>query len=294
MKRLCFGLKLHAMACVVVAASLCAVPLLHAASVTLYAVKDNTLIESDIGELSNGAGEGIFCGRLGSSGSGRKLRLVVEFNLSSIPQSATIHSASLRLFLEQGHGGTFTHNVHRLLNSWGEGTSSGFGGQGNYSTPNDATWIHRFFPTTFWANPGGDFSPTVSASGTVSNTSTAYVWTSQGLANDVQAWVNNPSSNFGWMMRGNENSLGTAKKFISSNWATNPNRPRLTVSYTATCTGDLNNDQAVNVQDLLSLIYSWGNCPAAPVHCHADIAPPLGWVDTADLLALINSWGPCP
>ena len=290
MKSSRLGLKPHAMACVVVAVLACH---MHAATVTLYAVKDNTLIESDIGELSNGAGEGIFCGRLGSNGSGRKLRLVLAFNLSAIPQNATITGASLRLYLEQGHGGTFTHNVYRLLNTWGEGTSNAFGGQGTFSTPNDATWIHRFFPNTYWNNPGGDFSPTVSASTSVSNTSTAYTWIGQGLINDVQAWTNDPSSNFGWMIRGNENSLGTAKKFISSNWATNPNRPQLTVTYTVSCTADLNNDQTVSVQDLLSLINSWGNCPAPPLPCNADIAPPSGWVDTADLLSLINSWGPC-
>jgi hypothetical protein len=270
-------------------------PIIDAATVTLYAVKDNTLIESATGDRSNGAGEGIFCGRLGSNGNGRKLRLVVAFNLASIPANATITAVNLRLYLEQANGGTYTHNVYRLLGDWGEGTSNGFGGDGAPSTPNDATWIHRFFPSTYWTNPGGDFVAASSASASVGSNTGPVTWSSAGLISDVQEWVQNPSTNFGWMIRGNETSLSTAKKFISSNWQGNPDRPRLTVTYTvSTCAADINNDQSVNVQDLLWLINSWGNCPAPPSPCAADIAPPSGIVDVSDLLTIINSWGPCP
>lgn len=269
----------------------------NAATVTLYAVKDNTLIESPSGDRSNGAGEGIFCGRLSTSGEGRKLRLVVAFDLSSIPPGSIITAASLRLFLEQGHGGSQTHTVHRLLADWGEGTSYGFGGLGAPSTPNDATWIHRFYPNTFWAAAGGDFVAASSASAVVGTNSTAVVWSGQGMINDVQMWVNSPSTNFGWMVRGNEITLGTAKKFISSNWATNPDRPQLIITYSLPpCTADITNDQNVNVQDLLAVINAWGTCPAPPAPCDADVAPGPGGdgvIDVGDLLAVINGWGPC-
>lgn len=59
------------------------------------------------------------------------------------------------------------------------------------------------------------------------------------------------------------------------------------------CKGDTNNSGAVNVDDLLAVINSWGPCAGCP----ADIAPqPNGndVVNVDDLLMVINFWGPCP
>jgi hypothetical protein len=55
-------------------------------------------------------------------------------------------------------------------------------------------------------------------------------------------------------------------------------------------------DGVVNVSDLLAVINSWGNCPAPPASCPADIVPPggNGVVNVSDLLAIINGWGACP
>ncbi len=52
----------------------------------------------------------------------------------------------------------------------------------------------------------------------------------------------------------------------------------------------------VNVDDLLLVITSWGQCPALPNPCVADIAPPGGnhVVNVDDLLSVINHWGNCP
>lgn len=50
--------------------------------------------------------------------------------------------------------------------------------------------------------------------------------------------------------------------------------------------------QAVDTDDLILLIGSWGACGGCP----ADIAPPGGdgFVNTDDLLLIIGAWGPCP
>jgi hypothetical protein len=58
--------------------------------------------------------------------------------------------------------------------------------------------------------------------------------------------------------------------------------------------GDVNGDGVVNVNDLLEVINAWGACPAPPVACPADIAPPPqgdGTVNVNDLLLVINNWG---
>jgi hypothetical protein len=57
-----------------------------------------------------------------------------------------------------------------------------------------------------------------------------YTWYStQQLADDVRDWRASPSTNFGWILRGDEGSQQTAKRFVSRNSATNG--PRLQIFY---------------------------------------------------------------
>lgn len=130
--------------------------------------------------------------------------------------------------------GNQTVSLHRLLANWGEGTSNADAneGQGAPSTTNDATWLHTFYNTSKWTNAGGDFAATASASLTVGGNG-SYTWgsTTQMVA-DVQGWLNNPGSNFGWMVRGNEAVTTTAKRFDSRQIASTANRPVLIVDYT--------------------------------------------------------------
>jgi hypothetical protein len=61
------------------------------------------------------------------------------------------------------------------------------------------------------------------------------------------------------------------------------------------CSGEIDGNGAVDVDDLIAVILSWGGCPSG---CLADIAPveapPNGQVDVDDLIAVILAWGPCP
>ncbi|TVQ56518.1 MAG: hypothetical protein EA377_02100 [Phycisphaerales bacterium] len=57
------------------------------------------------------------------------------------------------------------------------------------------------------------------------------------------------------------------------------------------CAGDLNDDGAVNVFDLLELLQDWGPCPPAE-ECHADLNDD-GVVNVFDLLQLLENWGEC-
>lgn len=56
------------------------------------------------------------------------------------------------------------------------------------------------------------------------------------------------------------------------------------------CTGDLNDDHAVDVADMLLLLSAWGPASANP---QADINGD-GAIDVSDLLLLLNHWGACP
>lgn len=199
--------------------------------VTLQASKDNTLYQDAAGSLSNGAGQHFFAG---NNDNNLPRRGVIAFNLSSIPTGSTITSVTLTLYMSRSRAQNETVTLHRALADWGEGTSiaSGEEGGGAPAATGDATWLHRFYNTLFWSTVGGDFSATASASSTVGGQSGSYSWSSTGMATDVQFWLSNPGSNFGWLVRGNESTNKTTKRFDSRQNTTVSRRPVLTVNYT--------------------------------------------------------------
>jgi plastocyanin len=190
--------------------------------------RDNTLYEDPTGQLSNGQGIYFFDGKTSANLLRRGL---IAFDLSSLPATATITDATLSMFLSMNQGGSQSISLSKASQDWGEGASNAGdpGGAGTQAAAGDATWLHTFYNLGFWAAPGGDFSPLVSASTTVSTDSTTYNWSGSGLIADVQAWVSDPTANFGWVVRGNESDAGKTQRFNSGNNSSNP--PQLTVTY---------------------------------------------------------------
>jgi hypothetical protein len=69
----------------------------------------------------------------------------------------------------------------------------------------------------------------------------------------VQSWVDNPATNFGWVLRGDETSSGSAKRFDSRQNSVPSFRPSLSITFTLPSTrppGDVNDDGMVNRTDL--------------------------------------------
>lgn len=198
----------------------------------LGSAKDNTLIEDAGGLVSNGAGRYLFAG---TQGFGLIRRGVIAFDTGSIPAGSTVTGARLTLYMNMTIFGDVPVSVHRLTADWGEGTSIGGMGEGGGapSTPNDATWIHTFYDGSFWSMAGGDFVGAASATTTVGPLPEAfYDWSSQGMIDDVQAWVDNPASNDGWILIGDETQATTAKRFAARENLDPLLRPVLTVDYT--------------------------------------------------------------
>lgn len=197
--------------------------------------KDNTLYQSTTGALSNGAGPSMFAGRNGTGGGNRIQRGLVAFDLSAIPFGSTVTSVVLELNCSQTSSGPETISIHRVDADWGEGTSyaGGGGGGGTVSTPNDATWIHRFYPGSPWSSAGGDFQASASTSTIVDQTA-GYVWPSTpAMVADVQGWLANPATNFGWMVRGDEVNSGSSKRFDTKETSIPSHLPKLTVTFTS-------------------------------------------------------------
>ena len=200
-----------------------AATLTMAATISIMPSKDNTLYEYDPaeGDHSNGAGFHFFAGE---NGMGELRRGVLAFDIAgSVPPGSTITAVSLTMNMSMTPTGARTVELHKLLADWGEGTSHAPMGEGDGApaTPNDATWRHRFFDSVFWTTQGGDFSATVSASQSVGGIG-QYTWNSAQMVADVQSWLDNPASNFGWLVLGDETAIATAKRFDTRESASPP------------------------------------------------------------------------
>jgi spore coat protein A, manganese oxidase len=222
---------------VVLSAVLALVGVVHKAigtQITLSPVKDNTLVQTMDGSLSNGAGSYLFAGRTDSS-SDYLRRALLAFDIAgNVPAGSVIESATLTLTMSRTKVGAMQLDLHRLTSDWGEGTSNADAqeGGGASATTNDATWIHTFYPGSFWTTPGGDLVGAVSASASVAGNG-AYTWGSTAqMVTDVQSWLNTPATNFGWILQGPEGAR-SAKRFNSRENTNVATRPTLVIEFTS-------------------------------------------------------------
>jgi hypothetical protein len=206
----------------------------------LVPVADNNIF-FDVQGYSNAKGDNFSVGNTAGSSPRRGL---IKFNLASLGTGAIITSATLKLYCNRSPNSFSSSTaLKKLTANWGEGTSNANGqspndGYGIDATPGDATWLNTFFPAATWANPGGDFNSTSSATTPVTTSGVTYSWSSPQLIADVQSWVNSPAANFGWIIIGDETVGQSAKRFHSRENPDLAHRPVLTVTYTiaAPCT----------------------------------------------------------
>ncbi|HSH39164.1 MAG TPA: PQQ-dependent sugar dehydrogenase [Chthoniobacterales bacterium] len=203
-----------------------------AETVSVGASKDNTLYEDAGGQVSNGQGIYLFTGKTGFRGGSELRRGLVAFDLTSIPANATVTAVTFAMFDSSFIAKAVNISLHKVARDWGEGPSNAGspGGSGTQAQRDDATWLHNFFDTSRWAAAGGDFSSSSSATTAVNGTNRIYEWSGGGLVADVQSWITNPDTNFGWVIVGDEVNASNAQRFNTRENASNP--PRLTVTYT--------------------------------------------------------------
>ncbi len=239
-----------------VTATLLPASLLRADTVTLQPSKDNTLYEpitqDAFADMSDGAGPTMFVGKVKDAdadpGAGTRpavRRGVLAFSIAAnIPAGATITSVQLTMYCDKVATTTARSlALRRLMSDWGEGTSNTGNsqqGRGEPPTTGDATWHHTFYPSSLWTTLGGDYAGTISATASVGNTG-FYNWGStSGMVADVQAWLNSPAQNFGWIVIGDESVAQTTKRLGTrentgstggQSW-----KPRLVVNYTPATT----------------------------------------------------------
>ncbi len=198
------------------------VPVPTTTAVTLTATKDNTIFGGDLEQsLSNGAGDWFFAGSTDpSKNSGAVRRALVSWNLTSVPVGSTVATAAVTLKMDRTISPAYSFSLHKLNTAWGEGTANAAvqEGDGIAASATDATWLKPIFgQIPLWTNPGGDYVLTPSASLSVA-AETNYTWSAPGLAKDATGWVNASTTNFGWLLKADQESVtttgsGTAGQF---------------------------------------------------------------------------------
>jgi hypothetical protein len=201
------------------------------ATIDIFPSADTTLYENETGAVGNGSGQHFFAGRTNENSNSLR-RGLVEFDLDSLPSGAVINNASLTLNVSLNQPGSAV-GLHRVTTEWKQGASDANGaeGRGTAAQDRDATWVHSVFSTALWQSPGGDFIAAESASETIDGLG-AVTWSGTKLTSDVNSWQLDPSSNFGWLLKGDESSLQTAHRFDSRENADPKLHPKLTIDFT--------------------------------------------------------------
>jgi len=223
------------LACVCVLASAAGAADAFAEFALLRPAKDSTLVEDSAGALANGSGDAVFAGRINASSRSIR-RALLAFDVAAVvPAGSTVTGATLQVTLSSTSAGPVTVRLQRVLADWGEGASASGGGGGSPATPGDSTWLHRFYNDLFWTLPGGDFEPTPRG-GAIVDQPGPYTWVSTPeMVADVQAWLDQPASAFGWALRGDETRPQTVKRFDSREAADEASRPLLEVDFVPPC-----------------------------------------------------------
>ncbi len=208
--------------------------------------KDNTIFEGqsnsnppdDFEDNSCGAGN-LFSGETDDVFARRAL---IKFNFAgNVPAGSTISSVILTLEVNRERDGAArTYTIHPITKDWGEGTVNcdelAGGGAGGPADPGDATWLNAKFQQIGWdtVGGGGDFGAATGSTSIANGQSVTATWDSADLGNggmvtDVQAWVDTPAINHGWIVIGDETAVKSVRRFGSQEGA---EPPVLTVEYT--------------------------------------------------------------
>ena len=240
-------MKVRCFALLALCLSLAAASMTQAATIMLDASKDASIFQNNVNN-SSGAGNGLIDGTNAQSSA---RRAAVAFDVAgALPAGAIVQDVKLHLVLGAVAGGgggaggpeNVSIGLHRLLTNWGEGNaqqqsppsdSLGGQGQGVAAAAGDITWASNFHGSSLWSTPGGDFSAPASASALIDAlVGGTKSWTAAQLVSDVQSWLDDPNSNFGWILKNtDETSANTGRTFYTSEVATAAFRPQLEITY---------------------------------------------------------------
>ncbi len=181
---------------------------------------DTRIISNDLSNINFGS---CFNLQIGFSNN-RIWRLLMKFDISSIPASATVKSAYLTLYCYSLTGGPVNVVAYKITRSWIEGNGSCGGSSNIY-----ASWDYYNGAGNSWTNPGGDFDLTTQSD--VTTVTTTGYYTIKLNTQMVQDWISNPLTNYGLIIKSIDETSGSISNYDNTT-TTNERRPKLTIYYT--------------------------------------------------------------
>lgn len=174
--------------------------------------RDATIFSGPWVNHSSGGSRWLF---LGTSDATEARRGLIRFLLPPWLSERQVVSAELVLWVDsinEEAEGEVSYRVHRLFQSWGEGTSDSDNmglDRGVPASAGEVTWVSREHPASAWTSPGGHFLLLDSGSDTIPVTGSVLRITGPRMADDVNIWLRSPEANHGWLIVGDETRLFT-------------------------------------------------------------------------------------
>ncbi|MBW3599486.1 MAG: DNRLRE domain-containing protein, partial [Planctomycetes bacterium] len=141
---------------------------------------------------------------------------LLQWDVAAIPAGSQVQSASITLNVT--NTSIHSYEFYRVLQPWQE---------------QEATWV-QFAAGSLWQSPGamgaGDAETTVLGSITALNSGSVTIELNPAGVQVVQAWVNEPSSNYGLLLQDYVNATDLAA-FTSREGNIPAKRPKLSVAY---------------------------------------------------------------
>ncbi len=211
-------------------------------------------------------------------GDGNYQRGILKFDLSSLA-GLNITSATLSLYSfnpPQTTGSSGFYGLYPLTKAW---------------TDSAVSWTTAASGVT-WTTPGGDFAATPDATSPKRPKASVPTWYAWDVKTRVQSWIAGSSTNYGWVVKCTDESLGNQDQMYQSETGDTVHRPKLVISDAVVLkVGDIDGDGAVDVIDLLVMAGSWGTTlgvdRAYDPRCDLNND---GSVDVIDLLTLADNW----
>ena len=145
-------------------------------------------------------------------------RGLLRFELTAIPATATVLTATIDLTVTELPAGTTQLQLSRMLESWTEGTGQG--------TSGSASYINRS-GTIPWLVPGA--GPPLSSTAVIAGSSPALGRATYPVDTSVvQLMVTSPATNHGFLLTTNNDD---STRIVSSEGTPASDRPVLTVTY---------------------------------------------------------------
>lgn len=169
---------------------------------------------------------------VGYQASTTEHKILIAFDLSSIPSNAVLSAATLSLYCANEALSTDVDvDVHRSLVEWYEGDANGGAPSGDGSTWNE----RNYNGSVAWSGGAGgvagtEYNATPTDTTTITGAGDAeFTW---DVTDDVVGFLNGTYTNYGWwLLVASYVSPNLHKIFWMSEWTTASLRPKLTVEY---------------------------------------------------------------